>query len=243
MKRRWRKKHRRKRRDCVWIVTIASEGRRRWSERIVAIWREWIVATVRLGFGNGKECEGSLEVEASPKAFGSWIVPIVIEGRRWRRFICNRCELKLGFGDGEASEPSRSEASELSRRWGWVLATVRYAKGCRKSNRRRFEGMRRVAIWSGYRCGYQRFGVGISVYLTATAYSQPSQAEVLPLSLIGDGWAQRRRWLESSSSKGAEFFFFFFDRKSDGLFCGGWFFWVGWLLKLGVFSDEFQFRH
>ena len=160
---------------------------------------------VRLGFGDSKECEGWPKVEASPEVFGSWIIAIAFEGRRRRRrrFICNHRELKLGFGDGEANELSRSEASEPSRRWGWVLATVRNVKGHRKSNRRRFEGMRRVAIWSGYR----RFGVGIGVYLTATVYLQPSRAEASPLSLINDGWAQRRRWLGSSSPKGAEFFF------------------------------------
>ena len=122
---------------------------------------------VTLGFCDSKECEGWPEVEASPEAFGSWIVAIASEGRRWRRqrrrFICNRRELKLGFGNGEANEFSRSEASELSRRWGWVLVTVRTAKGHRKSNHRRIEGMRRVVIWSGYRCGYRRFGVGIGV--------------------------------------------------------------------------------
>ena len=120
---------------------------------------------VTLGFCDSKECEGWPEVKASPEAFGSWIVAIASEGRlrRRQRFICNRRELKLGFGDGEANELLRSEASEPSQRWGWVLATVRNAKGHRKSNRRRIEGMRRVAIWSGYRCGYRRFGVGIGV--------------------------------------------------------------------------------
>ena len=170
---------------------------------------------VRLGFGDNKECEGWPEVEALLEAFGSWIVAIASEVRRQRRrrFICNRRELKLGFGDGEANELSRSEVSEPSRRWGWVLATVRNVKGHRKSNRRRFEGMRRVAIWSGYRCGYRRFGVGIGVYLTATVYLQLSRAEASPLSLINDGWAQRRRWLGSSSPKGAEFFFLIFLPK------------------------------
>ena len=59
---------------------------------------------------------------------------------------------------------------------------VRNAKG------RRFEGMRRVAsaIWSGYQCGYQRFGVGIGVCLTSMVYLQ-WQAKASPLSLIGNG--------------------------------------------------------
>ena len=57
--------------------------------------------------------------------------------------------------------------------------------------------MRRVAIWSGCRYGYRRFGVGIGVgigdlewvseWVTATVYLQPSRAEASPLSLIGDG--------------------------------------------------------
>ena len=230
-------KRRRKRREG-WSVAIAAEGRRRWSERTVVIWSERTVVTVRLGFGDSKECEGWPEVEASPEAFGSWIVAIASEGRRRRRFICNCCELKLGFGNGEANKLSRSEASEPLRRWGWVLATVRNAKGHRKSNRRWIEGMRRVAIWSGYR----RFGVGIGVYLTATVYLQPLRAEASPLSLIGDGWAQRRRWLGSSSPKGAEFFLFLTE-KVTVCFVALSFFWEGWLLKLGVFSDEFQFRH
>ena len=65
--------------------------------------------------------------------------------------------------------------------------TVRNAKGNYKSNRRRFEGMRRVAIWSGYRRFGVGIGVGIGVYLTATVYLQSSQAEALPLGLIRDG--------------------------------------------------------
>ena len=223
MKRCWRMKRCRKHREG-WRVAIAFEGRRWWSERTIVIWSEQIVTMVRLGFGDGKECEGLPEVEASPEAFGSWIVAIASKGRRRRQFICNYCELKLGFGDGEASEPLWSEASEPLWQWGWVLATVRNAKGRRKSNRRWFEEMWRVAIWSGYR----RFGVGIGVYLTATVYLQPSRAKASPLSLIGDGWAQRRRWLESSSPKGAEYFFFLPKKWRFVLWLFGFFGWAGY---------------
>ena len=114
----------------------------------------------------------------------------------------------------------------------WVLATVRNVKGHRKSNRRRFEGMRRVAIWNGYRCGYRRFGVGIGVYLTVTVYLQSSRAKASPLSLISDSWAQRRRWLGSSSPKGVEVFFFFLYRKSDCLFCGSLVFLGGQVIEI-----------
>ena len=30
---------------------------------------------------------------------------------------------------------------------------------------------------------------------------------------------------------------------ANACFVALWFFWEGWLLKLGVFSDELQFRH